>query len=81
MTDTKKENLREALISLINSFSPEYVDQADDSDYEISQLLDSIEEFENECDDYYETEKEKYEIPMFEGTRDLLDSLRIRDNA
>lgn len=80
MTSTKKDLLRDALISTINSFSPEYFDQAEDSDYELSQLLDSIEEFEEEVDDYQRAEKEKYEIPMFEGTRDLLDRLRIRDN-
>ena len=48
MTPTKKENLRESLISLINSFSPEYISQASYSDYELSQLIDSIEEFETE---------------------------------
>ena len=81
MTIPKKNLLRDALVSTINSFSPEYFDLAEDSDYKLSQLLDSIEEFENECDDYQRTEKEKYEIPTFEGTRDLLDRLRIRDNA
>lgn len=80
MTNSKKDLLRDAIISTINSFSPEYFDQAEDSDYELSQLLDSIEEFENECDDYQRAEKEKYEIPMFEGTRDLLNRLRIRDD-
>lgn len=80
MTTTKKDLLRDALISTINSFSPEYVDQAEDADYSISQLLDSIEDFEDEVDDYQRTEKEKYEIPMFEGTRDLLNRLRIRDD-
>lgn len=80
MTISKKDLLRDALISTINSFSPEYIEQAEDADYSISQLLDSIEEFEEEVDDYLNTEKEKYEIPMFEGTRDLLNRLRIRDD-
>ncbi len=81
MTTTKKDLLRDALISTINSFSPEYLDQAEAGHESLDLLVDDIEVFENECDDYLSTEKEKYEIPMFEGTRDLLDSLRIRDNA
>lgn len=81
MTTTKKDLLRDAIISTINSFSPEYFDQAEDSDYELSQLLDSIEEFENECDDSFESQEDKYKLPFDSSINDLLDKLRIRDNA
>lgn len=80
MTTTKKDLLRDALISTINSFSPEYFDQAEDSDYELSQLLDSIEEFENECDDSLESQEDKYKLPFDPSVRELLNQLRVRDN-
>lgn len=80
MTTTKKDLLRDALISTINSFSPEYFDQAEDSDYELSQLLDSIEEFENECDDSLASQEDKYKFPFETSVKDMLDQLRIRDN-
>lgn len=48
MNDTKKENLREALISLINSFSPEYLDLAEAGYESLDLLVDDIEVFETE---------------------------------
>lgn len=64
MTTQKKENLREAIISLINSFSPEYVDLAEDQDYSISQLLDSIETFEDEAEEGLEASEEKFKVSL-----------------
>lgn len=48
MTTQSRENLREMIVGLISTYSPEYVSEAGDSDYSISQLLDSIDEFEEE---------------------------------
>jgi len=77
---TKKDLLRDALISTINTFNPEYIDQAEDADYSISQLLDSVEEFENECEDSLNSQEDKYKLPFDSSVKDLLDQLRIRDN-
>lgn len=80
MTTTKKDLLRDALISTINSFSPEYVEQAEDADYSISQLLDSIEEFETECEEVLDSQEDKYRLPFDQTTKELLNRLRIRDD-
>lgn len=80
MTTTKKDLLRDALISTINTFNPEYFDQAEDAYYSISQILDSIEEFENECEESLNSQEDKYKLPFDSNVKDLLEQLRIRDN-
>lgn len=80
MTTSKKDLLRDALISTINSFSPEYMEQAEDADYSISQLLDSVEEFENECDESNNSQEDKYRNPFDPSVKELIERLRIRDD-
>lgn len=80
MTQAKKDLLRDALISTINSFSPEYIEQAEDADYSISQLLDSIEEFETECEEGLDSQEDKYRLPFDPTTRELLSRLQTRDD-
>lgn len=57
---TKYDILRDKIIEAINTVSPEYVDQSEDCDYSISQLLDSVEEFDRECEDGTREEDERW---------------------
>lgn len=50
MNQTIKSNLRDALVTTIDSYSPEYVWQSEECDTYISGLVDSIERFEDECE-------------------------------
>ena len=60
MTSEKRTKLLEALIRLINSFSPEYIDQSPDASKLLYSLLDSIEKFEVEVEDEQRVSDEKY---------------------
>ena len=60
MTSEKRTKLLEALIRLINSFSPEYIDQSPESSKLLYSLLDSIEKFEVEVEDEQKVSDEKY---------------------
>ena len=58
---TKRDRLYSDLCELIDSYSPEYIDQCDESNWLIKDLLDSIEQFEKEVEEQNEEEKEKYD--------------------
>lgn len=59
MNQIIKQNLREELVRVINSFNPEYVDMSSECDTYISGLLDSIERFGDECASYTQDQLEK----------------------
>ena len=60
MNQAKRQNILEALIRLLNSFSPEYIDQSPEASKLLYSLLDSIEKFEVEVEDEQKVSDEKY---------------------
>jgi hypothetical protein len=50
MNQITKENLREQIVSTINQFSPEYVELSEESNEMIDLLVNSIENFDEECE-------------------------------
>lgn len=71
MTPTMKENLREMIVTAINSYNPEYVDQCDESEL-ISSLVESVTEFGKEQDEEWPDAKEEALQSFTRETRNQL---------
>lgn len=61
MNSTKKDNIKDALIRVINSYSPEYISQSEEASTHFYSLIDSIERFEDECEEDNKNEEDKQE--------------------
>ena len=59
MKSTKRDILIEGVIRVINSCSPEFIEQCEEASKSIYYLIDSIEKFEDECEEQVKVEKEK----------------------
>ena len=49
MNEIQKENLREALVTVINCYNPEFVEQSEYGSSDLDVLIEHMEEFADEC--------------------------------
>jgi hypothetical protein len=64
MNNAKRSNFTDDLIRLINSYNPEYLDLAGDASKAMYVLIDSIDAFEEECNQPDPKEEAMREIEL-----------------